>query len=126
MLTVKIHGTKELAKELDSRFEKIRAAARDALDYALENTVTYMKEEFDKEKTGRGFRDRTGNLRNSESHKIEENPRKVRGVIRAGMPYALAVETRREGRNAFMYPALQEKKEFISKIIKEALEEAMK
>ncbi len=73
-----------------------------------EMLVEYSKTMFNRPYTGRGFTDRTGDLRRSIRGDVSIVERAVIMKLSASMPYAKYVETMRSGEYAFLAPALEE------------------
>ena len=93
-----------------------------ALEFAADMLVNYIKVEFDRPATGRGFTDRTTNLRNSisRSNAVIDGDSVVVWVY-AGEDYAIYVELHNGRIYAFMLPALNDKRREIFNIVKMAL-----
>jgi hypothetical protein len=99
----------EVFRNIDRINGGVIGAMKDGLDIALREVVDFIKVEYSRPKTGKGFTDRTVNLRNSIGSDSQLVHRGVVGVVRAKMDYAPVVETRHEGRFAFLWPGVNEK-----------------
>jgi hypothetical protein len=98
----------EVFRNIDRIDGGIYNAMKGGLDIGLIEAVDHIKVAYSRPTTGKGFTDRTGNLRNSLGHESQLSFGGVVGVIRAKMPYAPVVETRREGMYAFMWPGVMD------------------
>lgn len=93
-----------------------------ALEFAADMLVNYIKTEFDRPKTGRGFTDRTTNLRNSISRsKAIIDGDTVTVWVFAGMEYAAIVELHHGRIYAYLLPGLNDKRREIFKILRTIL-----
>ncbi len=119
---MKIEGLDKILINLDKLGRSAQSAVQGGMDYGLRDTVNYMKTEFNRDKTGRGFSDQTGNLRNSQDHAIRVEGDNVVGYVHEGEPYAEYVEFRWDGKYAHLMPACQEK----GKDVKATLAKAVK
>ena len=79
------------------------------MDVELRKTVNHIKTEYNRPSGGKGFTDRTGNLRNSINSKTESKGKEVVGYTYAGEDYAPHVEQRYEGRYAFLWPGTNDR-----------------
>lgn len=123
----KVEGLAEVLKNFDNKQKAVGNATASGMRYALRHTTNYIKQEFVYKKTGRGFDDITGNLRNSINWEVDRlNADKIIGIEYVGMEYAPYVEFRWEGRHAFLYPGVLDEMPFIQNTIKEAIEAAVK
>lgn len=93
-----------------------------ALEFAADMLVNYIKVEYSRPNTGKGFTDQTGNLRNSirRSDAVIDGDSVVVWVY-AGMEYAVIVELEHGRIYAYMLPALNDKRAEILGIIQTAL-----
>jgi hypothetical protein len=91
------------------------------MDYGLRDTVNHIKRGYDRPRTGKGFTDRTGNLRNSLDKKVVPDRHGAEGYVYAGMDYAPHVEERWEGRYAYLWPGVQDKKGDILDAVQKAI-----
>lgn len=99
----------EVIRNIDRINGGVNGAMKDGLDIALQEVLDFIKVEYSRSATGKGFTDRTGNLRNSMGKDSEFTFNGVLGVIRAKMKYAEVVETRNSGQFAFLWPGTTEK-----------------
>jgi hypothetical protein len=119
-----IDGLEKLLRKLDAKPVEIEKAAFVGMKYALTETVNYGKEAYSRPKTGKGFSDRTTNLRNSWKSTVMLKPNSVVGYVHAGWGssdkphYAFWVETRWDGKYAYLYPSVNDKREYIFDTIK--------
>ena len=103
----------EVFRKIDRINGGIVGAMKDGLDIALREVVDYIKVEYARPNTGKGFTDRTANLRNSIGSDSEMRHNGVLGVVRAKMEYAPIVETLNSGMYAFLWPGTNEKGDLI-------------
>lgn len=93
--------------------DALQTAALDELEDLCNNIgeliIDYIKTEFVRPLTGRGFTDRTHRLRNSLRAQVQVLDYRVRLNVSSTVPYALYVETIRNGTYAYMGPAIEEK-----------------
>ena len=101
--------SQEVIRNIDRISGGLSGAMKDGLDVALIETQDFIKVEYSRPATGKGFTDRTANLRNSISHDSWLVFQGAEGVITADMPYAEIVETRYEGKFAYLWPGTVEK-----------------
>lgn len=116
----KITGLEKILRNLEAKPEQLTKAAAVGMKIALSETVDYGKKEYSRPFTNKGFTDRTTNLRNSwQSTVWKEGRYIVKGRIHAGWGvgdkpnYAYWVETRWDGKYAYLYPSVNDKREFI-------------
>ena len=103
----------EVFRNIDRINGGVIGAMKDGLDIGLFETVDFVKTEYARPSTGKGFTDRTGNLRNSIGSDSQFVHGGVLGVVRAKMDYAPIVETRSDGMFAFLWPGVNEKGDLI-------------
>ena len=103
----------EVFRNIDRINGGVVGAMKDGLDVALLEVEDFIKVEYSRPSTGKGFTDRTANLRNSIGSDSELVHNGVVGVVRAKMDYAPVVETRHEGKYAFLWPGVNEKGDLI-------------
>lgn len=101
--------TQEVFRNIDRITGGISGAMKDGLDIALREAVDHIKQEYSRPATGKGFTDRTANLRNSLGQDSQLVFGGVLGVIFAKMSYAPVVETRHDGKFSFMWPGVRDK-----------------
>lgn len=94
----------EVFRNIDRINGGVHAAMKDGLDIGLREAVDHIKINYSRPNTGKGFTDRTANLRNSLSSDSELTVKGVEGVVTADMPYAEFVETIGEGKYASLWP----------------------
>lgn len=90
----------------DALRRQAMALAKKIGDRAIEQ----VKTEYVRPVTGKGFTDRTGDLRGSigATIAVESDPTKIRVVLSAGMEYAVYVEKIKNGTYAYLGPALND------------------
>ena len=115
----------QVLKNCDNAKKVIINAIYLGMGKGLADTTNYIKEEFVFSKNGRGFNDKTGNLRNSINSDVQKDDDKVIGTEYATMEYAPYVELRWEGAHAHLYPGVMDKKDDILDEIKDAVETAI-
>ena len=120
----KMDGLDNVLRKLDAEPEKLAKAAIIGMKIALSETVDYGKRTYARSSTNKGFTDRTTNLRNSWKYTVsKEHKLSVKGWVHAGWGvgdkpnYAYWVETRWDGKFAFLYPSVNDKKVFIFETI---------
>lgn len=116
-----VHGTAEVLRNLRKEQAKYHAALKIAMTVACQMLVDYIKVEYSRPNTGKGFTDRTTNLRNSISFTVTDDENGVVGWIHAGMEYAAIVELEHGRIYAYLLPALNEKRKEIFDILAVAL-----
>lgn len=112
-----VHGTAEVLRNLRKEEAKYRVALRTGMEVACQMLVNYIKVEYSRPTTGKGFTDRTGNLRNSISYTVTEDDNGVVGWVHAGMEYAVIVELHHNRTYAYLLPALNDKRKEILNIL---------
>ena len=121
-----IEGLDKVTRNIDTAQKDIMKAAAAGMDYGLRGAVNHIKTEYSRPSTGKGFTDRTGNLRNSLAKKTEPGSDKVVGWVYATEEYAPQVELRWEGKYAYMLPGVKDKETDIKDAIGDAVKEALK
>lgn len=121
-----IEGLDKVLRNLDDVGAKILKAGLIGMDYALRDTTNHIKVEYNRTRSGKGFADRTGRLRNSIAFKKFIERQRAIGYITAGMPYAPHVELRHEGKYAYLWPGVKEKQKDIKKRIADSVRQAIK
>jgi hypothetical protein len=117
-----VHGTEDVLRRLEFYENAYIQRLAIALEFAGDMLVNYIKTEYDRPKTGKGFTDQTGNLRNSISRsKAVVDGDSVTVWVYAGMEYAVIVELEHGRIYAYMLPALNDKRGEILGIIQTAL-----
>lgn len=116
-----VHGTAEVLRKLKHYEDVYHKRLKDAMEYACQMLVDYIKVEYSRPTTGKGFTDRTTNLRNSIGYTVTDDDDGVVGWVHAGMDYAVIVELEHGRVYAYMLPALNEKRKEIVGIIQAAL-----
>lgn len=97
-------GFNEVYHALDALEQSIHAAAESAMDEAGHLLANYAK-------TNHLWQDRTGNTTASTIGGLVESTRElVRGALSAGMDYDVFLELAREGRWAWLLPAVEANK----------------
>jgi len=96
-------------RNIDRINKGVLPAMKDGLDIGLLETVDWIKTEYSRPVTGKGFTDQTGNLRNSIGQNSQLQFGGVLGAIIAKMPYAPNVEAKAEGRFAYLWPGTIER-----------------
>lgn len=94
----------EVFRNIDRINGGVNSAMKDGLDIGLREAVDHIKINYSRPNTGKGFTDRTANLRNSLSQDSQLTVNGVEGWVTANMPYAERVETVVEGKYAFLWP----------------------
>lgn len=119
-----VDGAEKIIAKLAKKEADLRKYGFTGMSYALKETVNYGKVAYSRPKTGKGFTDRTTNLRNSWNSTVMIDGLTVIGYIYAGwgsMPdvnYPYYVETRWDGKYAYLYPSVMDKKEYIYDTVK--------
>lgn len=116
-----VEGLDSVLAGIDHAERQIIEQINAGMDYGLRDTVNHIKSAYDRPKTGKGFTDRTANLRNSLDKQVNANRSGAEGYVYAGMDYAVYVETRWEGRFAYLWPGVQDKKGDILNAIEKAI-----
>jgi len=117
---------KKLQKDLGRLPQFYLKAAEGRMDYELRKTVNHIKVEYSRPTTGKGFTDRTGNLRNSTGYEVERTDKDVTGWVNATMDYAEAVEVKYSGRFAFLWPGVNDKKQDILDGVEQSMDDALR
>lgn len=105
-----VHGVEEINRNLSRLESEMLRAAGDAADEIAQYLETYSKQNAP-------FKDRTGNLRGSIDGSWEQVGKDLfRVILSAGMDYAVFVELCRDGRYAFLWPAVNESLDEIKSI----------
>lgn len=112
-IMAKIEGMDEVLRNLQAAEDGIMKATAAGMDFALRDTVNHIKTAYSRPRTGKGFADRTTNLRNSINKAQEILTMMVIGWIFATMPYASHVELRHEGMYAYLWPGTKDKEKDI-------------
>jgi phage gpG-like protein len=125
-----VDGLDKVLSNLDKKEAAICRGVADGMAYGLSDTVTHIKDNYVWRKHGKGFDDRTGNLRNSITYKVENQSLflgkgEVYGWVYATMEYAPYVELRWEGRRAYLYPGVLDKEKDIFKSIADMVKTAI-
>ena len=121
-----VDGADKIIANLTKKEADLKKVMFTGMKYALKETVNYGKKEYSRPKTGKGFTDRTTNLRNSWNSTVMIEGLNIVGYVHAGwgsMPdknYPYYVETRWDGKYAYLYPSVMDKKEYIFNTIKES------
>ncbi len=103
-------GSAEIFRNLDAISRNLAGAMELGLGAGLRGTSDHIKTEYSRPATGKGFTDRTANLRNSIDSATERVGRyRVEGAVFANEDYAPYVETRHEGRFAFLFPGTMDR-----------------
>lgn len=117
-----LYGLNEILKNLDRAEAEIVKQGAKAMEIASLATEAHIKKEFQRQRTGKGFTDRTGTLRRSIGHHvIIESKSYIMGVVYAGTYYAVYVECRWNGKYAYLLPGLMEMKGKIWTILEKTL-----
>jgi len=117
-----IYGLDTVLKNLDRAEAEIVKAGVKGVGLASLATEAHIKKEFQRQRTGKGFTDRTGTLRRSIGHHvIIESKSYIMGYIYAGTYYAIYVECRWNGKYAFLLPGLMEMQGKIWTILEKTL-----
>lgn len=119
-------GKDDIANNINNTIDKTMSAAKQGMDYALRDTVNHIKAEFIWSKNGKGFNDRTGILRKSISHKVSSEHDIIMGWVYSAVEYAPYVEFKWEGKHAYMYPGVKEKRDDIVKTIASLIKGVMR
>lgn len=120
-----IEGMNEVLRNMDAAEKRIAKAALSGMDYGVRDTANHIKVEYSRPRTGKGFTDRTANLRNSIGGKAGMERKEVVGYVHAGWgpeDYAGHVEMRWEGKYAYLWPGTNDK----AKDIKDAVADSIK
>lgn len=91
ILSMTLEGTDEMKARLQELIKRKREQVKMALDSVLAEMVNWIKTNH--ESLG-GWINRTRNLENSISHQVFDDGNSIKGVIYAGMEYAVYVEYR--------------------------------
>jgi hypothetical protein len=119
-----VDGLDKILANLTKKEADLKKTVFVGMKYALKETVNYGKVAYSRPKTGKGFTDRTTNLRNSWSSTVMIDGMNVIGYVHAGwgsqpdVNYPYHVETRWDGKYAYLYPSVMDKKEYIFDTIK--------
>lgn len=108
-----VEGLDEVLRNMAKVVPGVLEATAEGMDYALRDTVNHIKTEYSRPRTGKGFADRTTNLRNSINKAQETLALLVIGWIFASMSYAIHVELGNEGQYAYLWPGTKEKEKDI-------------
>ena len=111
----------KIFRQIDKINGGMASAVKDGLDIALRENVDYIKVEYSRPTTGKGFTDRTANLRNSIGQDSQLTHRGAMGIVNAKMEYAPYVETINEGQYAFLWPGVNDMGDNYLKRIGEAV-----
>jgi len=115
-------GLAGINRNIDKIERNLAGAMKAGMDVGLLKAVNHIKTGYSRPATGKGFTDRTANLRNSIDKETERVSRhRVEGVTKADMDYAPYVETRNEGRFAFLWPGTNDQGDDILKSIAAAV-----
>lgn len=126
---IEIRGLKELLKSLENAGQAAYYGLYAGLDYGLRKTSEHIKTHYVFSITGKGFDDQTANLRNSINFFVTKKTDSVVGLIGSfggNLEYAKWVETRWEGRHAYLYPGVKDNEQQIMESVKDAIEAAIK
>lgn len=115
----------EVFRNIDRINGGVIGAMKDGLDIGLREAVDHIKVDYSRPRTGKGFTDRTANLRNSIGQDSQLVHRGVVGVVRAKMKYAPVVETRSEGKFAFIWPGVNDMGDNFLKRIGDAVKQIL-
>lgn len=130
MFTGKVYGIEEMLKKLDAAEAKIVKKFHQGITLASLATESHIIKDYNRAKTGKGFTDRTGNLRRSVGSKVVFVSTNIMiGYVFAGgafAPYAVYVEFRWGGKYAYLWPAMMDMRSQIWQIIKKETREAFK
>ncbi len=128
MISGKVYNIDEVLKNLDKAEAEIIKNLYRGIQLATLATESHIKKEYNREKTGKGFTDRTGTLRRSIGSKTvyRLNKNLVIGYIFAGTYYAVYVEFRWGGKYAYLWPGITDMKAKIWQIILDETKEAFK
>jgi CobQ-like glutamine amidotransferase family enzyme len=127
-----VDGLDKILANLTKKEADLRKTVFVGMKYALKETVNYGKEAYSRPATGKGFTDRTTNLRNSWNSTVLIDGINVVGYVHVGWGndrvdektgkvkknYAYYVETRWDGKYAYLYPSVNDKREYIFDTVK--------
>ncbi len=120
MATEFFQGLDKVLKNLDAAEGAIVNAAARGMGKAALLTEAHIKVNYNRERTGKGFTDRSSLLRNSiGSAVVVANKDFIMGYVFAGKDYAVYVENRWSGKFAFLWPGVQDMKTKIFAILAE-------
>jgi hypothetical protein len=100
-----IEGLGDVLKNMDDAGELILDATEVGMDIELRRTVNHIKNEYDRQKTGKGFTD----SRNSIDSDTEREKKEVVGYVHVGTPYSPHLELRMSGMYAFLWPGTNDR-----------------
>ena len=102
-------GMNKVLKTLDAAEGAILTAAARGMGKAALLTEAHIKVNYNRQRTGKGFTDRSSFLRNSiGSAVVVANKNFIMGYVFAGKDYAVWVEHRWSGKYAFLWPGVQD------------------
>jgi hypothetical protein len=119
-----VDGLDKILANLTKKEADLRKTVFTGMKYALKETVNYGKKAYSRPATGKGFTDRTTNLRNSWKSTVLIDGINVVGYVHVGWGsgerknYAYYVETRWDGKYAYLYPSVNDKREYIFDTVK--------
>jgi glyoxylate utilization-related uncharacterized protein len=120
-----IDGLNDVLRNMDAAEKRVFKAALSGMDYGVRDAANHVKVAYSRPRTGKGFTDRTGTLRNSRGSKAGMEKEEVVGYVHAGwgpVDYAGHVEMRWEGKYAYLWPGTNDK----AKDIKDAVADSVK
>lgn len=119
-----VYGVAEMLRKLDIAESEILKATEKAIKLSMEKTEEHIRTEYQRQTTGKGFTDRTGNLRRSIDSTVVVNAKSdITGYVHAGTSYAVDVECRSSGKFAYLLPGLMDMKAQSWSILTKTLKE---
>lgn len=104
---------------------KCEQAAYDLTTEIGDRLLTHVRTEYVRPVTGKGFTDRTGNLRESIRAYVTLTEHRVLLKLVAGMYYARIVETIKDGTYAYLGPTIQDLTPEIRALVRERMQAAV-
>lgn len=100
-------------EELSVAIKNIVDRIKDIINTDYRRVGTLHPSYLNPSPSGKGFTDRTGNLRQSIQSWVEESSNKTVGYVSAGVDYDKYVELLWGGKYSFMLPALMQSNQYI-------------
>ena len=117
-----LYGEKTVLKNLAKKKRAGLKATERGVRKAAIATASYIKREYNRPATGKGFANVTGRLRASIGSKVVlKGTNYIIGYVYAGTHYAPYVEFRWGGQYAYLWPGVKDMKKEIFSIIKKEM-----
>lgn len=108
MPAIKRQRTIKIKQDLEEFERAVAAQAEDLAEDLGKRMIDHVWEAYDRPTTGKGFTNRTFNLRKSIRADVDVHPNKVVLRMRAGMHYASYVEGIKDGMYAYLGPTIDD------------------